>query len=120
MKVPLSSVSICSLLFIMLTAELGNSILTSSRLEGNERNVMGTDMFDQNCIAAGRDRQDCCEMPESGNRCQRRITGATRTLGLAPVTAAGQTADMLLSESVETFRLHKHRGRENTATSSLL
>lgn len=38
-------------------------------------------------------------MRESHNRCQRRITGATRTLALVSVTAAGQSADKLLGES---------------------
>lgn len=60
---------------------------------------MGTHLLDQNCITAGRGRQDCCEMRESHNRCQRRITGATRTLALVSVTAAGQSADKLLGES---------------------
>lgn len=54
----LSSVSICSLLFILLTPELENFILTSSgcneQLEGNERTVRGTDLLDQNRVPAGR------------------------------------------------------------------
>lgn len=66
MAVTLSSVSVYSLVFILLTPELENSILTSSgcneRLEGNERDVMGADLLDQNCFTAGRGRQDSCEM----------------------------------------------------------
>lgn len=57
--------------------------------------MMGTDLLDQNCIPAGSSRQDSREMRESNNRCQRRISGATRTPELVPVTAAGQSAGKL-------------------------
>lgn len=57
--------------------------------------MMGTDLLDQNCIPAGSSRQGSREMCESNNRCQRRISGATQTPELVPVTAAGQSAGKL-------------------------